>query len=360
MNSWTVSVGRQWRVVSGIVGVILVSLGLGAIALGLRSPAAAASLQSLKEAGILVTSVTDESAAAQAGLKRGDIILGIDDQTTDEVAALQEYVLSKQTGDQVRLNVQHGDDLRTLTVTLGERQGRPYMGVVPFVEHPWHAGVAISGTAGMPPFMEFHHIGGGTATLTDVVELLPPGHWPAGEAFTGALSLRAERALPGQAMDDTLFFHGPGLPFTHTFELDAPMFREFTIISVEPGSPAAQAGLVAGETITGIGGDDLESPFALIEAVDSADPGDSLDLTVRNASGEERSVSVTLAEDPRRAGETYLGINSGAGGEGTFALPALGPGLPLFERGFGQDEDFMLPVPALTCPAGEPCGRLEI
>ena len=46
MNSWTVSVGRQWRVVSGIVGVILVSLGLGSIVLGLRSPAAAARLAS--------------------------------------------------------------------------------------------------------------------------------------------------------------------------------------------------------------------------------------------------------------------------------------------------------------------------
>ena len=43
MNSWTVQVSRQWRVVSGIIGVVLVSLGLGAIALGLRSPAAAAS-----------------------------------------------------------------------------------------------------------------------------------------------------------------------------------------------------------------------------------------------------------------------------------------------------------------------------
>jgi membrane-associated protease RseP (regulator of RpoE activity) len=359
MNSWTVQVGRQWRVVSGIIGVILVSLGLGAIVLGLRSPAAAASLQSLKDAGILVTSVTDDSAAAQAGLKRGDIILGIDDRTTDEVATLQEYVLSKQSGDQVRLNVQHGDDLRTLTVTLGERQGRPYMGVVPFVEHPWPASEVVSATAGLPPFMEFHHIGGATGPLSDVLEFMPPGHWPMGEAFTGSLSLRAELAMPGQPLSDTLFFHGPGLPFTHTFELDAPLLHEFMIISVEPGSPAAQAGLVAGDSITAIDGADLEAPFALIAAVAAAAPGDSLALTVRNAGGEERSVNVTLGEDPRRAGEAYLGINGGAGGGG-FALPAMRPGMPLFGIGGGPGEDFMLPVPALACPAGAPCGRLEI
>ncbi|HYF64515.1 MAG TPA: PDZ domain-containing protein, partial [Herpetosiphonaceae bacterium] len=310
MDSWTTQVGRQWRLLSVIAGVVLVSLGLGAIVLLLRSPVAAAQLQAVKDAGVLVTSVTGDSAADAAGLKRGDIILGIDDQTTDEVAALHQYVLSKRPGDQVRLNVQHGDDLRTLSVTLGEREGQPYMGFVPFIEQPWaHAG-AVSGTAGLAPAMGAFHItgmGGATGPLTDVMRMGGPP-WLGVEPMTATLGMHFELARPAMPFSDTLFFGGPSELITRAFELHAPPFRRFLIHSVEPGSPAAQAGLVPGDIVTELNGAALESPFALLEAVDAADPGDSLDLTVSGVSGEERSVSVTLGEDPKRAGEAYLGV----------------------------------------------------
>jgi membrane-associated protease RseP (regulator of RpoE activity) len=340
--------------ISGLVGVIVVSLGIMLIVL-MRSPVVAAALQTIEDAGVLVTSVARDGAAAQAGLKRGDIILAIDDQTTNEVATLQEYVLSKQAGDQVRLNVQHGDELRTLTVTLDERQGRPHMGVVPFVDS-WSSVTPFSGTAGFaaagPAFQVF---GGMTGPLTGMTSEA----WPATAPFSAPFGLHVELGQPGQPFSDTLFFQGPGMPFSHTMALPtmpALPFGDFLIHAVAEDSPAERAGLLPGDIITAVNGTALESPFAVIEAVDAADPGDSLTLTVLGESGEERSVTVTLGEDPQRAGAAYLGVNSGGAD-----LRWERHGMPLLEGPWLDSlEDFTLPFPALACQDGAPCGRLEI
>ena len=60
-----------------------------------------------------------------------------------------------------------------------------------------------------------------------------------------------------------------------------------------PGSGAAAAGLQAGDVITKIGNQSVESADALIAAVRSATPNGTTDVTfIRN--GESQTVSVTL------------------------------------------------------------------
>jgi putative serine protease PepD len=65
------------------------------------------------------------------------------------------------------------------------------------------------------------------------------------------------------------------------------------IASVTPGSGAESAGLQAGDVITGIGNQSVESADALIAAVRSSTPNSSTQVTFTR-DGESKTVSVTL------------------------------------------------------------------
>jgi serine protease Do len=66
---------------------------------------------------------------------------------------------------------------------------------------------------------------------------------------------------------------------------------------VDPGSPAAAAGLQPRDVITQIDGQALKGDSALAEAVNAHKPGDSIALTVLRA-GQQLGLSVTLGQLP--------------------------------------------------------------
>jgi putative serine protease PepD len=68
-----------------------------------------------------------------------------------------------------------------------------------------------------------------------------------------------------------------------------------TISAVTSGSPAAQAGLQAGDTITRAGTKDIHTSEDLVTAVQSSRVGDKLDLTVVRG-GKQLSITVTIGE----------------------------------------------------------------
>ena len=69
------------------------------------------------------------------------------------------------------------------------------------------------------------------------------------------------------------------------------------IASVKSGSPAADAGLKAGDVITGFGGETISSPSDLTAAVSARKPGDKVKVTyVRN--GSTKTTEVTLENRP--------------------------------------------------------------
>jgi putative serine protease PepD len=72
--------------------------------------------------------------------------------------------------------------------------------------------------------------------------------------------------------------------------------------SVASGSPAADAGLRAGDVITAIDSTPLTSGDALVAAIAGHQPGDQLTLTIHRDS-QTRNVSVTLGTQPSRAGQ---------------------------------------------------------
>jgi S1-C subfamily serine protease len=80
------------------------------------------------------------------------------------------------------------------------------------------------------------------------------------------------------------------------------------IVEVVPDSPADKAGLKAGDLITAVGGQKLDSEHSLGDLIGQHKPGDSVTLEVTSPGEESREVTVELGENPDKAGAAYLGV----------------------------------------------------
>lgn len=69
--------------------------------------------------GVLVTAVTDDSPAAKAGVKAGDVITAVDGEKIDSAGDLSRVLNKKKEGD-VTLTVVRSKNQRTITVTPKE------------------------------------------------------------------------------------------------------------------------------------------------------------------------------------------------------------------------------------------------
>jgi serine protease Do len=70
----------------------------------------------VKDGGVLVTSVTENSPAAKAGLKAGDVITAVDGEKVSSPGDITRALGKKETGD-VSLTVIRDKSMRTVTVT---------------------------------------------------------------------------------------------------------------------------------------------------------------------------------------------------------------------------------------------------
>ena len=66
------------------------------------------------------------------------------------------------------------------------------------------------------------------------------------------------------------------------------------------GAPADDAGLQAGDAVTAVDGESIDSGDDLRAAIDAKKPGDKITLTIERA-GNERTVQVTLGQRPASA-----------------------------------------------------------
>lgn len=73
--------------------------------------------------GIYVAKVTDDGAAANAGLKEGDVIVEIDNNQVNKMAELQEAIAKKRPGDQVTLSYLRNKKKHSVSVTLRNEEG---------------------------------------------------------------------------------------------------------------------------------------------------------------------------------------------------------------------------------------------
>lgn len=82
------------------------------------------------------------------------------------------------------------------------------------------------------------------------------------------------------------------------------------VVGVETGTPAAEAALVAGDTIIGIDGELVEVDFEAVRLLGARTPGDTVALDVRSGTDASvRTVIATLVERPDDASRAYLGVS---------------------------------------------------
>ena len=73
--------------------------------------------------GIYIDKVIDDGAAADADLKKGDVIVAIDGQNVTRMAELQEILAQKRPGDKVSLTYMRDKKKHTVNITLKNEQG---------------------------------------------------------------------------------------------------------------------------------------------------------------------------------------------------------------------------------------------
>ncbi len=73
--------------------------------------------------GVYVSSVADGGAAAEAGIKAGDVILKVNDVEVNKVSELQEQIGRYRPGQQISVTVLHGEKTRTMNLTLRNIDG---------------------------------------------------------------------------------------------------------------------------------------------------------------------------------------------------------------------------------------------
>jgi S1-C subfamily serine protease len=316
------------------------------------------------EAGILIASVAADSPAADAGLRRGDILLRVNDVAVNTKNELSSVLADLSPGDTVTLSIRRGDAEQTLTATLGEHPNNPdtaYLGIGSCGggERFFHKGITIprepgamiirvvaDSPAAQAGLQEGDHILSvdGTAidadhSLADLIGAHQPGD---------SVTLRIARANESEASEHdvtvTLGDHpdNPGnaylgveyMPFIVPFGLEGeegafPFFhrqpfmpdflpdltlpegveRAVVIGGIAEDGPAAAAGLQAGDIITALDGEPIESLRAFRDAIAAHQPGDTVTLTVYRADGDTtEDLQVTLGDHPDNPGAGYLGV----------------------------------------------------
>lgn len=74
-----------------------------------------------KEAGVIVEGVADESPAAKAGLRVGDLLLTVDGKNVKTAADVRRALREKKDGEPVRVEVQRGRSRQAFVATVQER-----------------------------------------------------------------------------------------------------------------------------------------------------------------------------------------------------------------------------------------------
>jgi serine protease Do len=181
------------------------------------------------DSGALIAAVQADAPASHSGLQPGDVITSVNGQTVKNPRDLAVDIAAVQPGDEAQLQILHDGDSKTVSVKIGQLPNEQ--------------------TASNDSAQQSHErIGVALAPLSP--------------------DLRGQLDVPDGA-------HG------------------VVVRNVEPGSPAEQAGVQAGDVIVGVGGKQVNSPSDAASAIRGASKNHAVALRIlRN--GQSMFVGVNL------------------------------------------------------------------
>jgi membrane-associated protease RseP (regulator of RpoE activity) len=216
--------------------------------------------------GVAITQVVKDSPAEKAGLKQNDVILRFEGDSVTSVRKLNRLISEVAPDQTVRLGISRGGSEQEIAVTIGKRSdSMNTMGVFK-----------------------------GLDKLHDLEKMMPPGEtWK----------------WQGQGDKDGMVYafgnhRRIGVTTTELTKQLADYFgvadgQGVLITSVGEDSPAAKAGLKAGDVITAIDGEKIDGAGDLARGINKKKDGDVTLTVIRNKS--QRSVTVTPKEGPMPA-----------------------------------------------------------
>lgn len=262
---------RMVKVMSAVVALSIATTGVVATAgtAAAAAPAAAVA-QATDEKGVLIVAVQKDGPAAQAGLRRGDIVLKVNGVEVNDAQALRAELAKLKPGDEAEVRIARGDGELQLKIALADADGRAILGVTPFQAQA-------------------------------AVEAIPaPAPAPRGQQMDPKQAEELRKQLEEQfaAMSKT------------------------RVTEVSADSPAAEAGLKQGDLILAVDGTEINAEKGLAEVVQGFKPGDEVTLKIER-DGAEQELKVTLGENPDKAGAAFLGIRFAPAMAGMMQLPGM-------------------------------------
>jgi membrane-associated protease RseP (regulator of RpoE activity) len=222
--------------------------------------------------GVGITQVVKDSPAEKAGLRKDDVILRFEGDSVTSVRKLNRLVSEVAPDQTVRLGISRGGTEQEVSVTIGKRNDS--MNTMQFK--------GFEGFEGLKGLQGLKGLKG--------LQALPPGNvWK----------------WEGQEGDPMVFAFGNHRRIgVTTMQLTKQLADYFGIAdgkgvlvtSVGDDSPAAKAGLKAGDVITSIDGEKVEGAGDLARGINKNKDGDVTLTVIRNKN--QRTITVTPREVP--------------------------------------------------------------
>lgn len=236
----------------------------------------------LREArGVGITQVVKDSPAEKAGLKKDDVILRFEGDSVTSVRKLNRLVSEVAPDQSVKLGISRSGAEQEVAVTIGKRDQSL---------NTFHRLEGLEGLQGMEGLKGLEGLKNleGFKGLEDLKALKVPGanvwKWegqgPGNDGFAIALGNNRRVGvstiqLTKQLADYFGIADGKGVLVT----------------AVTDDSPAAKAGLKAGDVITTVDGDMIEGPGDLSRAINKNKDGDVTVVVIRDK--KQRTIKVT-------------------------------------------------------------------
>ncbi len=234
--------------------------------------------------GVYIDGVIDGEPAAEAGIEEGDVVVAWNGDRVESVAELRRLVSETPPGRVAELTVIRDGAEREVSVELAERMG------------------VFSGSRGL-------------TFLSPQVEVSRVYPSPSRDARERARELEdmavrvreaQERAAEGMSRLVYLGVGGRSRLGANTQSLGDQLAEYFgvedgvLVTSVHEDTPAAEGGLRAGDVIVGLGGEDIDDPGDLREALAEVEPGEVSVRIVRDGAEQTLTVELEDREGPFR------------------------------------------------------------
>ncbi|MFL6212525.1 MAG: PDZ domain-containing protein [Blastocatellia bacterium] len=231
------------------------------------TPEVAGRLRLREERGALIIGVTADTAAAKAGLQKDDVIVRWNGAAVESARQLSRHIEETPAGRTVKLGVLRNGSEMNVNVTLGDI-GQSY--------RRYYGRVGVVPAAPVAPVAP-------VAPLARVVPAAPRARYVAKPATAARL------------------YAGYGYQLGISLQSMSPQLAEYfglkdrngaLVTFVHPDSAAARAGVKAGDVILSVGGDTIDSPGRVVQALRSKGEG-AVEIQVMR-DRQERKLTVQL------------------------------------------------------------------